>query len=311
MISIVIPLYNKERSIAKTLDCVLGQTWQDFEVVVVDDGSTDRSAEVVNRCTDPRIRLISQKNAGVSAARNRGIAEARGEWVALLDADDEWEPDYLATQAALAAAYPECSVCATNYVFVSDDVSRRNTILHKLPFDSEDGELTNYFDVAACSHPPIWTSATMARKEAFEAVGGFPLGVKSGEDLITWSRLACRYRIAYSKKAYALYNHPSQAKRLKPERNPDENDYVGDAYAELLEKYSNISGLKGMAARWHKMRMVPFIQLGKGRDARREYAKIKEYVNPSIIERFWYFMSFMPVFCTKGVLLAKSVFRPQ
>lgn len=307
MISIVIPLYNKERSIAKTLDCVLGQTWQDFEVVVVDDGSTDRSAEVVKRCTDPRIRLISQKNAGVSAARNRGIAEARGEWVALLDADDEWEPDYLATQAALATAYPDCSVCATNYVFVSDDGSRRNTILHKLPFDSEDGELTNYFEVAACSHPPIWTSATMARKEAFEAVGGFPLGVKSGEDLITWSRLACRYRIAYSKKAYALYNHPSQAKRLKPDRAPEEIDYVGNAYSELLEKHAGLPGLVDMAARWHKMRMVTFIQLGNGSAARAEYAKIRSYVDPSKVEKMWNILSYMPLFCAKGVLLLKSL----
>lgn len=107
MISVVIPLYNKERQIANTLHTVFAQTFTDYEIVIVDDGSTDRSAEIVAAMHDKRIRLIRQKNAGVSAARNRGISEARGEFIALLDADDEWKPDYLATQMHLAETYPQ------------------------------------------------------------------------------------------------------------------------------------------------------------------------------------------------------------
>ena len=92
MISVVIPLYNKEKQIANTLRSVFAQTYTDYEIIVVNDGSTDNSVAVVESLNDPRIRLIHQKNAGVSAARNRGIEEARGEYIALLDGDDEWKP---------------------------------------------------------------------------------------------------------------------------------------------------------------------------------------------------------------------------
>ena len=95
MISVVIPLYNKEKQIAKTLQTVLNQTYQNFEIVIVNDGSTDGSVEEVLRISDSRIRLVNQENGGVSAARNRGIDEAKGEYIAFLDADDLWDIDHL------------------------------------------------------------------------------------------------------------------------------------------------------------------------------------------------------------------------
>lgn len=96
MISVVIPLYNKAHTIVNTLNTVFAQTFQDFEVVIVNDGSTDNSVEVIQQhFNDPRIRIIHQKNAGVSAARNKGILESRGEWISFLDGDDEWLPYYL------------------------------------------------------------------------------------------------------------------------------------------------------------------------------------------------------------------------
>ena len=101
MISVVIPLYNKEKQVAHTLQSVLRQTFQDFEIVIVDDGSTDHSVEEVEKVRDTRIRLVHQQNAGVSAARNRGISEAKYDLIAFLDADDEWKPEYLETQYGL------------------------------------------------------------------------------------------------------------------------------------------------------------------------------------------------------------------
>ena len=95
MISVVIPLYNKEASIAQSLKSVLSQEYDDFEVVIVDDGSTDESVGVVEAINDPRIRLIKQENGGPSKARNTGVKNAKGEWILFLDADDELEPDAL------------------------------------------------------------------------------------------------------------------------------------------------------------------------------------------------------------------------
>ena len=166
MISVVIPLYNKEHQISETLRSVLEQTFQDFEVVIVDDGSTDKSAEEALKIRDPRIRLVRQENAGVSAARNRGVEEARFDLVAFLDADDLWKPEYLQTQYDLSRKYPQCDVFACNYEFVYADESTHPTVIRKLPFEGQDGILDNYFEVASCSHPPICSISIMVRKEA-------------------------------------------------------------------------------------------------------------------------------------------------
>ena len=168
MISVVIPLYNKEQSIASTLQTVQNQTYQDFEIVIVDDGSTDHSVEEVTKVLNPRIRLIHQENAGVSAARNRGIEEAKGEYIAFLDADDEWKPDYLKTQYELTQKYPECSVFACNYEFKDTQGKVTPTIIRKLPFKGKNGILSNYFEVASCSHPPICSISIMVKKNAIQ-----------------------------------------------------------------------------------------------------------------------------------------------
>ena len=139
MISVVIPLYNKAGQVARTLRSVLGQTFGRFEVVIVDDGSTDGSVNEARSVHDSRIRIVSQRNAGVSAARNRGIAEARYDLIAFLDADDEWKPTYLETQCNLYRKYPDCSVFACNYEFRNADGRVTPTILRRLPFAGEDG----------------------------------------------------------------------------------------------------------------------------------------------------------------------------
>lgn len=255
MISVVIPLYNKEQSIASTLQTVLKQTYQDFEIVIVNDGSTDHSVEEVAKVLDLRIHLIHQSNAGVSAARNRGIEEAKGEYIAFLDADDEWKPDYLKTQYELTLKYPGCSVFASNYEFKDTQGKVTPTIIRKLSFKGVDGILSNYFEVASCSHPPLWTSAVMVKKSAIQSIGGFPIGIKSGEDLLTWARLACKYSIAYTKISQAIYNlGEGYNKKNLPPRRQDKGDPVGKILVELYKKYPKTRGMKAYISHWHKMR---------------------------------------------------------
>ena len=273
MISVVIPLYNKVEQVVQTLRSVLAQTFQEFEVVIVDDGSTDGSVEKVRSVQDGRIRIIGQQNAGVAAARNRGIAEARYDFVAFLDADDEWKPTYLETQYNLAQKYKDCDVYACNYEFRNAAGKVTPTILHKLPFDSEDGVLSNYFEVACCSHPPLWTSAVMVRKSAIQAVGGFPVGIKSGEDLLTWARLAISYKIAFNKKTLAVFIFDIQLfNEDQNKRMPEVKDVVGTELRKLYKSNSQISGLKEYNALWHKMRARIFI------DKKNRYAALSECI---------------------------------
>ena len=133
MISVVIPLYNKAHTIVNTLTTVMNQTYQDFEVVITNDGSTDNGVEVINKhFHDSRIRIVNQENAGVSAARNRGIDEAKGEWIAFLDADDEWLPTYLETIISSIARNPD------NEIFITARYSQNyeTTVRHEICSES-------------------------------------------------------------------------------------------------------------------------------------------------------------------------------
>lgn len=276
MISVIIPLYNKERQIRATLESVLRQSYTDYEIVVVDDGSTDGSAAVVESVQDSRLRLFRQENGGVSAARNRGIREARGEYLAFLDADDLWELDFLKTLHQLSVEYPSCSVYACNYDFVSPDGTHRPTIIRRLSFTGEHGILSNYFEVASCSHPPLWTSALMVRKEALQSIGGFPLGIKSGEDLLTWAKLACMYRIAYHKQTLAHFLTEGYETSDVPKREPDSKDRVGRSLRELLRQHPT-PGLRQYLSHWYKMRTSIYMRLGRGIPCCAEASKALSY----------------------------------
>lgn len=269
MISVIIPLYNKEAGIATALRSVLAQSFQDFEVVVVDDGSTDGSAAVVKTFNDPRIRLIQQKNAGVSAARNRGIEEAKGEYVAFLDADDEWTPGFLEEIRTLQEAYPECKAQATNYIFNSNGV-KSPTILRKIPFKGERGILTNYFEVASCSHPPVCSISVCIERKLLQEIGGFPIGIKSGEDLLTWARIAVRTQWAYSLKVLSQYNVDQVSIKEPPTRIPEEVDVVGDELKKLWRNNPHIRGQRKYLSLWHKMRSSMYMRLGYKKECAKE-----------------------------------------
>lgn len=269
MISVIIPLYNKADSIATALNSVLSQTYQDFEVVVVDDGSTDDGVAIVERYADPRIRLIRQTNAGVSAARNKGIAEAKGAYVAFLDADDEWMPEFLAEIVALQREFPECKAQATTYVQCQNG-EQKNIILNRLPFTGEHGVLNNYFEVASHSNPPVCSICVCIERTLLQELGGFPLGIKSGEDLLTWARIATRTHWAYSLKSCAIFNVEGYGVNERPKRMPAEVDVVGQELRLLWKSYPKQKGVRRYIANWHKMRSSIYMRLGMRKKSIRE-----------------------------------------
>ena len=279
-ISVVIPLYNKKDSIMETLDSVFKQTVLPDEIVVINDGSTDGSKEIVELLNHPLINLIHQKNAGVSAARNRGIDKAKNEWIAFLDADDVWVPNYLKEIIHLGQSFPESSVLATAYELQDYLGNRTPILLNKIPFEGNIGKLTNYFQVAACSHPPLWSSAIVIKKSALQAVGGFPIGIKSGEDLLTWARLAVKFEIGYSLSVNSVFiQDPAHTYDDKPNRIPEVEDIVGDELIKLYNLNPNAYFLKNYISFWIKMRSSIYLRLGERKRAFIESLKALFY-NP-------------------------------
>ncbi|MDI9432755.1 MAG: glycosyltransferase family 2 protein [Planctomycetota bacterium] len=267
--SVVIPLYNKQDTVERAVRSVLAQTVQDFEIVVVDDGSTDGGPQVVRRIEDQRIRIVHQANQGVSAARNRGIAEARYDLVAFLDADDEWMPTFLQTVRRLVETFPQAAVFATGYLFCQGQGETRPARLRGIPAAPWQGLLDDYFAVAARSDPPVWSSAVAVRKEALHAVGGFPVGVRSGEDLLTWARLAVSYTIAFSAEPLSIFHLGAEHSPARLRRQPEEVDIVGAELNHLLKVSAGRQrrSLRRYVALWHKMRASIMLRTARRRRA--------------------------------------------
>jgi Glycosyltransferases involved in cell wall biogenesis len=203
-ISIVIPLYNKGRYIARALDAVLVQTVRDYEIIVIDDGSTDKGAEVVKGFSDHRLHLIQQTNAGVSVARNRGIEAASAKLIAFLDADDYWKPDYLKTIMRLHNSYPQAGLYATAYEVKMAGGMTFIPTFKGIPKAPWEGIIRDYFE-AALGNPSVCASAVAVRRSVFETVGFFPPGENRGEDSDMWARIAFDYPIAFSNSFSAIY----------------------------------------------------------------------------------------------------------
>ena len=224
--SIIIPLYNKAPYIRKALESVFAQTYTDFELIIVDDGSTDDSACIVQQFIDERlkvkgeetsgavtstynlspityklsVRLITQSNAGVSAARNSGVAASSGDYIAFLDADDWWDPTYLEKMAQLIEDYPEAGLYACNYVYYKPG---KTHVALNIP--------TGYINYPKAyyesSAMPVWTGAAMISRKVFDEMGGFPVGIKLGEDFLLWAKIAMHYPVAFKNEALAWYNN--------------------------------------------------------------------------------------------------------
>lgn len=203
-VTVVIPLYNKGKYIVKSIQSVLNQTIQNFELIIVNDGSTDNSLEEATSFQDERIQIINQNNSGVSVARNNGISSATADVVAFLDADDEWMPDFLETILHLNHEYPEAGVYGTGYaVFSSDECIRENI------WKPEIGNriIPSYFNDSVDAGFPIFiTSSYAAKKEVLVQVGGYKTVFRAGQDHDLFGRLALYSKVAYSPQVASKYN---------------------------------------------------------------------------------------------------------
>ncbi|MBW4594433.1 MAG: glycosyltransferase [Brasilonema angustatum HA4187-MV1] len=199
-VSVIIPAYNAMAYLKETVESVLKQTFTDFEVLIVDDGSSDRTVEWVSQIKDPRVQLISQQNQGSSGARNTGISAALGEYIALLDADDIWEPTKLEKQVRYLEENSLVGLVDTWTVLIDQQgKSTGRVVVSHAEGDDVWKQLVQFKTVCACDSTPL------IRRSCFETVGLFNRELPFLEDLDMWIRLASRYRFAVIKEVLVRY----------------------------------------------------------------------------------------------------------
>lgn len=220
-VSIIIPLYNKAPYIKKALETVCSQTYQDWECIIMDDGSTDGSAEIaeqmLSELADSRFRLLSQSNAGVAAARNNAVKQSSGELLCFLDADDWWEQTFVEEMVRFSEQVPCAGLWASNYIYYK--LGKTHVGVTNLAYDDASHTIFNYpKSYAQGTGMPVWTGAVMMRRSIFDECGGFPLGVRLGEDFLLWSRVVFHHPVAFLDKPLAYYNNDVPA-ALRATRN--------------------------------------------------------------------------------------------
>lgn len=246
--TVIIPLYNKAPYVRKALESVIAQTYRDFELIIVDDGSTDNSATICeelmtnDKCQMTNIRLIRQTNSGVAAARNRGVVESHGEFLCFLDADDWWQPTFLEELDKLIAEYPDAGIYCTNYVYFKPG---KTHVALNLPRG-----YMNYPEAYLHGEMPVWTGATCMPRKVFDEMGGFPLGIKLGEDFLLWAKTAVHYKVAFCEKPLAYYNNDVPAS-LRATCNIHAPEHHMLFHLDPLEEeLRNLSPVTGNPSEW-------------------------------------------------------------
>ncbi len=224
LVSVVIPCFNASRYIAAAIDSVRVQNWPDLEIIVVDDGSTDGSAELV-ATNFPEVRLIRQANQGAARARNHGIREARGSWIAFLDADDIWLPGKLTAQSDILLGDPSARVVYTAWqVWADETPSPSAADIESLLAGADDA--ARWQGPSGWIYPDLlldcalWTSTVVAHRSVFDEIGVFDTGLRIGEDYDLWLRASRITRILRVSRPCALYRaHAASITRAAPLEN--------------------------------------------------------------------------------------------
>lgn len=263
-VSIIVPLYNKAPYVHKALESIIAQTFTDWECIIVDDGSTDHSQQVVEKWLTSSIsgtinssfRLIHQPNSGVSAARNRGVSLAQGDFLAFLDADDWWAPTFLEEMIQLAAAYPEAGIYASNYIYYKP--GKTHVSINNIE--------TGYFNYPRAYYEsgamPITSISVLMPRWVLcgenRVADGFPVGIKLGEDFLTWCIIAMTTKVAFLNKPLAYYNNsvPTTARATRNLHQPEAHmlwhlpeKIVGDLNEDWLKLFSQLR-VTGLLPYW-------------------------------------------------------------
>ena len=285
--SVIIPLYNKAPYVGKTVESVLGQTFGDYELIIVDNGSNDGSHEIVAAFTDPRIKIVRlEENVGVSNARNKGVAMASAPIVTFLDADDWWDPTFLEEMAGLIERHPDAGIYGTGYYIVKNGKKRLAPIGVDEGF--EEGEI-NYCAVYAKTLCMPLTSITVAMPKAvFDETGGFKPHLKLGEDFDLWIRIALKHKTVFLNKPLSNYNQDVDVtyRGTHHLRDPKEHMLWNLGYLEPEEKTN--ADYKQLIDNLRTYSLLPYLLTKQYRSAaRQELAKVDWSRQPANTARLY------------------------
>mgnify|MGYP000544672050 CR=1 FL=1 len=234
--TVIVPCHNDEGTIARTLTSILRQSYGDFEVLVIDDASSDGTRDAIAEFTDARIRCARRHTPGPGgyAARNLGIALARGEFIAFLDADDVWDEHHLATMADVVARHPDVTFFSSAWQSVLGNETVQNAFSRSIATEEVRVDLERYFHLIRSRRPPVWTGVACMRRSALTSTDVFPTNpkIRRGGDTFAWLRLVCEHgEIVVSNHVGATYmRNDSTVTRTSP---PSHEIYRPEAYEEL------------------------------------------------------------------------------
>src|SRR6266403_854244 len=280
-ISIIVPLFNKGPYVERALESIINQTYSSFETIVVNDGSTDDGPKVVKKLTarNDRIHLITQTNSGPAAARNRGIKETKGSFIAFLDADDEWAPHFLELAVSTFHAHPSAAAAALAYRIIYPNGSGHVPDFQCGVPVGATGIVENYFQAVLDGAPPICTPSVVIRRAVFEQLGGFP-PLRRGQDTAFWGTVALHYPIAFANVVSATCHLDADKAyratlRLVPV-NEDDAKHVLSPLDEALSGGLLPDALASAVRRYRHRRLAEMIRqnlmCGRPDDARRLFA---------------------------------------
>lgn len=240
-VSVIIPAYNAERFLGDTLRSVLEQTYQDFEIIVVDDGSTDGTQAVVTAVVDERVHYIHQENRGPAAARNAGLRLARGEYIAFLDADDLWRPERLEACVSFLDEHTQVDVVHTAFDFINPDG-------RPFPAKSKWGDKSTTALEHLVFRNDIHTSTALVRRRCFDVAGLFDESLRGSEDWYLWFRIAAAgFQFDFIPLSLAVYRRHENNKTLNHELEHTTRLTVLDKIFSQPDLVSQIAHLKNKA----------------------------------------------------------------
>jgi glycosyltransferase involved in cell wall biosynthesis len=270
-VSIIIPLFNKESYIKNTLNSILNQTEKKFEIIIVDDGSTDKSLEIVEKFTDNRIKLFKQNHGGVSVARNFGVSQAQCDFIAFLDADDEWDDTYLETMLDLKQEYPIAGIYLTSFRYREDNKIKTNK--KRISYSVEKPILiTNYFNLILKGVIKMSPSCIALNKKIFLEEKGFKIDASWGEDQDLWGRISLKHPIAYNPKTLVTGDRSGNWMKRQNERikKTPQHPFIASGKNALQGKIPNDvrNDLKELIALYQLKSANLNIQVGKFQTAK-------------------------------------------